>query len=155
MKTYPLSASDILSDPTLDVVFIPVNMVGVMGKGLAKQFADTYPNLIRAYHEGCEDGRVRNDLSGVSVTDVATGIEYVFFPTKDHWRDMSRINDIVYRLLHILHANESRWLDCHIGLPMLGMGLGGIRKSDGIPAIANVLDEFNLNVTFYDNTPYI
>ena len=35
-----------------------VNTVGIMGKGIALQFKDTYPNNFQAYQQACKDGTI-------------------------------------------------------------------------------------------------
>ena len=72
-----------------------VNCVGVMGKGVALEFKRRWPDNFRAYRKLCESGGLRPgkvfvyeqaDLFG------GDGRRYlVNFPTKDHWRDPSRI----------------------------------------------------------------
>ena len=37
----------------------PVNCVGVMGKGLARQFRDQFPDNYRVYRDACDRGEVK------------------------------------------------------------------------------------------------
>ena len=73
----------------------PVNIVGVMGKGLALQFRKRFPDMFRAYVRACKAGEVQPGRMWIYRTDMTAGPEFVIcFPTKRHWRDKSDIEDI-------------------------------------------------------------
>lgn len=69
-----------------------VNTVGVMGKGIAPQFKQTYPDMFREYAQAA--ARARDLQTGrrfVWQTGATTGPRLVMdFPTKRHWRSASR-----------------------------------------------------------------
>ena len=73
-----------------------VNTVGIMGKGIALQFKQAYPQVFRAYEQACKAGAVQ--LGKVQVHDLGGlvgGPRWIInFPTKGHWRAGSRIADI-------------------------------------------------------------
>ena len=71
---------------------IPVNCEGVMGAGLAKQFATKYPHLFNEYKAQCEDKRIRIGNIGCSCDN---GRWFVYFPTKDHWREDASIEAVI------------------------------------------------------------
>ena len=102
-----------------------VNCVGIMGAGLALQFKKIYPANFAAYQKACRNGQVRPGRSFV-FTNRSTPPEYIInFPTKRHWRDSSRIEDIeagLKDLIGIIRANNIR----SIAIPPLGAGLGGL-----------------------------
>jgi O-acetyl-ADP-ribose deacetylase (regulator of RNase III) len=67
----------------------PVNLVpGVMGKGLALEFRRRWPGLGQIHRAHCTAGQIAPGR----VSAPAPGI--IFFPTKRHWRDPSRVEDI-------------------------------------------------------------
>ena len=45
-----------LFDSPAKVLVNTVNTVGVMGKGIAKEFKGIYPEMFKAYKQRCEDG---------------------------------------------------------------------------------------------------
>ena len=73
-----------------------VNTVGVMGKGIALQFRQAYPEMYRAYEKACQDGEV--NLGQVQVFDIGGLVGgprwLINFPTKAHWRAKSRLADV-------------------------------------------------------------
>src|SRR6266536_6166654 len=72
-----------------------VNTVGVMGKGIALQFKRAYPANFRAYREACARGDVRIGSVWTFDSGVLGPRRFVLnFPTKRHWRDGSRLDDI-------------------------------------------------------------
>jgi O-acetyl-ADP-ribose deacetylase (regulator of RNase III) len=118
-----------------------VNCVGVMGKGIALEFRRRFPRMFEAYRRRCEAGRLRPGRVW-AVRD--GGRVIVSFPTKDHWRDGSRIQDVEagLRSLRELLVNEGI---SSVALPALGCGLGGLdwdvvaaaihRELDGLPGV--------------------
>ena len=78
-----------------------VNTVGVMGKGVALQFRQAYPEMYRAYQKACDAKDVR--LGQVQVFDLGGlvgGPRWIInFPTKGHWKAKSRLKDIEVVLL--------------------------------------------------------
>ena len=70
-------------DSNCEVLVNPVNMVGVSGAGLAKQFAIRFPIPTAEYARYCHLKEIRN---GRWVRDSVTTKVIYFFPTKEHWR---------------------------------------------------------------------
>lgn len=112
-----------------------VNCVGVMGKGIAAEFKKRFPAMYADYRQRCDAGRVRlgepyhyRDVVGASIIN---------FPTKDHWRSPSRLEDIV-RGLDYLVAHLPQW--GHLaGLAAAGLrqrwaGMGAGRAGDAAQA---------------------
>ena len=72
----------------------PVNCVGVMGRGLAFQFRHRFPANYGAYRDACARREVRPGRCFVFDASAGPARFVVNFPTKRHWRDRSRIEDI-------------------------------------------------------------
>jgi O-acetyl-ADP-ribose deacetylase (regulator of RNase III) len=114
-----------------------VNCVGVMGRGIALQFKQAYPANCKAYEDACRRGDVKPGRMFVFETPregtaCGCGAPYVYiinFPTKRHWKDMSRIEDIESGLLALAAEIRNRGIRS-IALPPLGCGLGGLAWSD-------------------------
>jgi O-acetyl-ADP-ribose deacetylase (regulator of RNase III) len=118
-----------------------VNCVGVMGRGLALQFKQAFPANFKAYETAC---RARAVVPGGMFTfDNGALIKprYIInFPTKRHWRDGSRIEDIQSGLKALID-NVHRLGIRSIALPPLGCGLGGLNWRDVQPMIENSFSE--------------
>lgn len=104
-------------DCTQRNLLIPVNCVGVMGKGLALQTAQRYPQVLAPYRQMCRDGILvpgRPQVISVSETQ-----NLVMFPTKEHWRNASRIE-------WICEGFQCLYIQGSVAIPRLGCGLGGL-----------------------------
>ena len=126
-----------------------VNCVGVMGKGIAAEFKKRYPNMFRDYKARCDAGLVRlgrpylySDLMGVCIIN---------FPTKDHWRSPSRLQDIADGLDYFV-AHYSEWGITSIAVPPLGCGNGGLEWSAVGPLIYQKLNPLPIVLEMY--APY-
>jgi O-acetyl-ADP-ribose deacetylase (regulator of RNase III) len=104
-----------------------VNTVGVMGKGIALQFRQAFPEMYRTYEQACKDGEVR--LGEVQVYDLGGlvgGPRWIInFPTKGHWRANSRLADIERGLANLV-AKVREFNIRSIAVPPLGCGSGGL-----------------------------
>lgn len=99
-----------------------VNCVGVMGKGIALQFKQAYPENFRVYESACTAKEVRPGRMLIVATGVLIGPRFVInFPTKRHWRDNSRIEDIDAGL-NALIDDVRRLKISSIAVPPLGCG---------------------------------
>jgi O-acetyl-ADP-ribose deacetylase (regulator of RNase III) len=105
-----------------------VNCVGVMGRGIALQFKNAYPENFKAYKAACDRCEVRAGQMFVFTTGAKNPRHIINFPTKRHWRDSSRLEDIQSGLTDLVHV--IRRLDVRsIAVPALGCGLGGLEWS--------------------------
>ncbi|WP_292754262.1 macro domain-containing protein [Nostoc sp. NMS4] len=72
-----------------------VNCVGVMGKGIALQFKQAYPENFRHYEKACKANEVQPGRMFTVATGSLLNPKYIInFPTKRHWRNNSKIEDI-------------------------------------------------------------
>ncbi len=104
-----------------------VNCVGVMGRGIALQFKNLFPENFKAYAEACKREEVQPGRMFVFETGQMIGApSYIInFPTKRHWRGKSRMEDIEAGL-HALAQEIAERNIRSIALPSLGSGLGGL-----------------------------
>ncbi|MCM3869282.1 MAG: macro domain-containing protein [Pyrinomonadaceae bacterium] len=114
-----------------------VNCVGIMGRGIALQFKNAFPENFKAYVAACERNEVQPGQMLIFKTGRLTNPKYIInFPTKRHWRGKSRIEDIDAGLVAL--SNEVRSRNIHsIAIPPLGSGLGGLDWSNVRPRIEN------------------
>jgi len=103
-----------------------VNCVGVMGKGIALQFKQAYPENFNRYQNACKENQVKIGQMFISEIGEGQNPHYLInFPTKQHWRDNSRLDDI--RLgLTALAEEISRLKIQSVAIPALGCGNGGL-----------------------------
>ena len=115
----------------------PVNCVGVMGKGLALAFKNWYYDNYLAYHKACKENLVH---LGKMFFYPREELPYwiVNFPTKHHWKDKSRLEDIECGLIALSYWLSEKKIPS-IAIPPLGCGLGGLDKKDVYPLIAHHL----------------
>ncbi len=113
-----------------------VNTVGIMGKGIALQFKQAYPQMFRAYERDCKSGEVK--LGKAQVFDLGGlvgGPRWIInFPTKGHWRVGSRMEDIESGLKDLV-ATINRLHVRSVAVPPLGCGNGGLDWNDVRPRI--------------------
>lgn len=109
----------------VDALVNPVNCVGVMGKGLALQFKTAYPEVFRAYRAAAQRGEVVPGRMHVHPTGRSQPRFIVNFPTKRHWREPSRLDDIEAGLADLVERISALAIRS-IALPALGAGLGGL-----------------------------
>jgi O-acetyl-ADP-ribose deacetylase (regulator of RNase III) len=118
-----------------------VNSVGVMGRGIALQFKEAFPENFKAYAAACKRDEVRPGRMFVFETGAPTGPRYIVnFPTKVHWRGKSRLEYIESGLEAL--AGEVRERNIRsIAIPPLGAGLGGLAWSEVRPLIERAMAE--------------
>ena len=102
-----------------------VNCVGIMGRGIALQFKDAYPENFKAYEAACACEEVQPGRMFVFETGQLTPKYIINFPTKRHWRGKSRMEDIDTGLKALAGEIRSRRIRS-IAIPPLGSGLGGL-----------------------------
>ena len=108
----------------------PVNTVGVMGKGLAKQFKDNYPLNYYSYLRAYELGQLQIGEVHLFRVNRSTYPHYIInFPTKRDWRHKSKLTYIqrgLNALVNCVHNNDIQ----SVALPALGCGEGGLNFHD-------------------------
>ncbi|WP_294192804.1 macro domain-containing protein [uncultured Sphingomonas sp.] len=119
----------------VDALVNTVNCVGVMGRGIALQFKNAFPENFEAYAAACADELVNPGSMFIFETGELGFPKYIInFPTKRHWRGKSRIEDIELGL-EALKADVVRLGIRSIAIPPLGSGLGGLNWSEVKPRI--------------------
>jgi len=126
-----------------------VNCVGVMGRGLALQFKNAYPENFRAYKAACDQKEVQPGRMFVYETGQPVPRFIINFPTKRHWRDKSRIEDIEAGLVDLVRVIREKDIRS-IAIPPLGCGLGGLNWREVRPCIEQALEQLtNVNVLVF------
>jgi O-acetyl-ADP-ribose deacetylase (regulator of RNase III) len=130
-----------------------VNTVGVMGKGVALMFKESFPKNFKAYEEACKAGEVRIGSVFVTEREDFLGPKWIInFPTKDHWRAPSKIRWIVDGLEDLKRVIKEKHIRS-IALPPLGAGNGGLNWKEVRPLIQKALGDLNdVQVIVYEPT---
>jgi O-acetyl-ADP-ribose deacetylase (regulator of RNase III) len=143
-----------LLDDKAEALVNTVNTVGVMGKGVALMFKEAFPDNFQAYVDACKRKEIR--VGRVFVTERLNWIGgprwIVNFPTKQHWRNPSKIEWIEEGLQDLKRFLIERKVKS-IALPALGSGNGGLDWTDVKPAIAAAFGDLpDIDVTVYEPT---
>lgn len=113
-----------LLEAEVEALVNPVNCVGVMGRGLALAFRTRFPDNFEAY-AACRRGAVVPGEMFVFGTGRPQPRWIVNFPTKRHWRERSRMEDLARGLSSLADTIREREIRS-LALPALGCGLGGL-----------------------------
>jgi len=141
---------DILGSDT-EAVVNTVNCVGIMGRGIALQFKNAYPDNFKAYAAACQRHEVQPGRMFVFETGQLGRPRFIInFPTKRHWRGKSRIEDIEAGLKALVAEVRSRRISS-IAIPPLGSGLGGLSWTSVKPLIERAAAELpDVEVIVYE-----
>lgn len=120
-----------------------VNCVGIMGRGIALQFKNDFPENFKAYEAACAREEVQPGRMFVFETRTLTNPKFIInFPTKRHWRGKSRMEDIESGLTALVGEIRTRGIRS-VAIPPLGSGLGGLNWSDVRSRIVEALRDLN------------
>jgi O-acetyl-ADP-ribose deacetylase (regulator of RNase III) len=128
-----------------------VNCVGIMGRGIALQFKNEFPQNFKAYEAACAHEEVQPGRMFVFETGMLTNPKFIInFPTKRHWRGKSRMEDIDAGLVALVEEIRQRGIRS-IAIPPLGSGLGGLDWAEVRPRIEAALRGIDdLSVTIFE-----
>ncbi|WP_262407508.1 type II toxin-antitoxin system antitoxin DNA ADP-ribosyl glycohydrolase DarG [Pseudomonas simiae] len=125
-----------LLEAAAEALINTVNTEGVMGKGIALQFKQAFPEMFKDYQFACKRKEV--ELGKVYIYDLGGlvgGPRWVVnFPTKGHWRSKSKIDSIKNGLDDLVDSIIKLGIRS-IAVPPLGCGLGGLDWRDVEPVI--------------------
>lgn len=129
-----------------------VNCVGVMGKGIALGFKERFPSMYADYKDRCQRGEV--NLGRPYLYKQEGGPWILNFPTKDHWRGLSRISDISEGLEYLVSHYEE-WGIKSLAVPPLGCGNGQLDWAVVGPTLFRYLSRLAIPVELFapDRTP--
>ena len=140
-----IQTGNLLDAPT-EAIVNTVNCVGVMGRGLARQFRQAFPENFKLYETACRADAVQPGQMFVTGTGRLFGHpRYIInFPTKRHWRNPSRGEDIESGLVALVAEIQQRGIRS-IAIPPLGCGNGGLKWvvvrpliEEALPAVPDV-----------------
>lgn len=110
----------------------PVNLVGVMGAGIAREVARRWPQCLEPYRAACRDGRLRR---GTVLAWQRPGEGLVIHtPTKQHWREPSELA-LLRASIEALLGEATALAVRTVHVPHLGCGLGTLSWDDVRPML--------------------
>lgn len=135
--------------PKGSVIAIPVNTVGVHGRGLALYMRTMYKTALGRYMRLCKSGKINTgDMEVVQ----EEAFQVALFPTKHQWRNAS-----CTRLIHRSAVRLRNYLDAHgiteVHLPRVGCGkeTGQLDyETDVRPILNEVFANSGIQVNVYD-----
>lgn len=123
-----------------------VNTVGVMGKGLAAEFKARSPDMYKQYRQLCD----KNLFNVGQLWLWKKEPQWILnFPTKQHWKNPSRIEYIEAGLIKFVAKYEEHGIR-EISFPRLGCGNGGLDWSEVRPLMEKHLGKLPILVLIHD-----
>ena len=115
----------------------PVNVVGAMGAGLARQFRERFPENYRIYRMACaaEQFRVGEVLGCYDRGKLILNV-----PTKHHWQHPSTLPMVRAGISALADYIKTQKIPS-VAIPRLGCGLGGLTWEQVSPYLVR---EFSL-----------
>lgn len=115
-----------LLEARVDALVNTVNTVGVMGKGIALMFKERFERNFKLYAAACKAGEVQVGRMFVTETDELVAPRWIInFPTKDHWRNPSRLEWVEAGLVDLKRVLKELNIRS-VAIPPLGAGNGGL-----------------------------
>lgn len=129
-----------------EAVVNPVNTIGVMGKGLARQFRDRYPEMYEDYRKTCREKNLW--IGHLHVYDKVRPT-IINLPTKIHWIDQSQYEYVELGLVALRYELKYREISS-CAIPALGCGNGGLDWNKVKDIIDSVMSNSDADITVYE-----
>jgi len=126
-----------------------VNCEGFMGKGLAYQFKKTFPETNKSYISVCKQGELH---PGKLHYEKEHDKFIINFPTKDKWREKSKIEYIEKGMNALIELLEKKHIKS-IAIPPLGSGNGGLNWQEVKKIVSKYIFPLSNEVEFYIYEP--
>ena len=138
---------DIFKSPA-QVIVNTVNTVGVMGKGIALEFKKRYPDMFQAYRDICDKRKLK---TGSLMLYYEPDHWVLLFPTKENWRNPSRMEYIEAGLAKFSRTYAEKGITS-VAFPKLGCGNGELNWSEVQPVMEKYLKDLPIDVYIYFGT---
>lgn len=139
-----------LLDSSAEALVNTVNTVGVMGKGIALQFKNRFPENFKQYVAACKAKTF--DVGQVLLVEEHTllGQKLIInFPTKKHWKSPSKYEYISVGLVALRDSLMNSSLSS-VAIPPLGCGNGGLDWDRVKPMMEKALDRLDMDIYIYE-----
>ncbi|MCJ8498604.1 macro domain-containing protein [Chryseobacterium salipaludis] len=140
-----------LLDSEAEALVNTVNTVGVMGKGIALQFKNRFPNNFKLYAKACKNKELNvGQLLVTEEEDLLSGKKIIInFPTKTTWRLPSEYQYIESGLTALVKVIEEKNIKS-IAIPPLGAGNGGLDWNRVKPILEKQLAAVDSDIYIYE-----
>lgn len=140
-----------LLDADTEALVNTVNTVGVMGKGIALQFKNMFPNNFKIYAKACSNNEVKTGkMLVVEEQSLLRGNKIIInFPTKTDWRKPSEYSYIEQGLKDLVQVIKTRNIKS-IAIPPLGSGNGGLDWNKVKEILVKYLSGLDCKVYIYE-----
>ena len=126
----------------------PVNIKGIMGKGLALAFKTKYPAHFENYKRACQNGEMTTNK--VLAYQEKNGPMIICLATKADWRDSSKMEYVSAGLDDLVKQIKTLGIRS-VAIPKLGCGLGGLDWNKIRPLIVEKMSSLDgINVEIYE-----
>lgn len=124
---------------------IPVNTVGVMGKGLALYCKQRWPTVWHAYKKHCKEKKFREELL---IVPIVCSQQILLLPTKNHWKEDSN-QWLIEHSLKLLARDYQKLGITSLAIPKIGCGNGNMDFDIVRSLIYHYLDPIDIPVKIY------
>ncbi|MDI9881303.1 type II toxin-antitoxin system antitoxin DNA ADP-ribosyl glycohydrolase DarG [Flectobacillus longus] len=140
-----------LLESKADALVNTVNIVGVMGKGIALQFKSMFPRNFKLYASACKNKEIQiGQLLVNEEESLLTGKKIIInFPTKTHWRLPSEYQYIETGLVELIKVIKENNIKS-IAIPPLGAGNGGLDWNKVKQLLEKYLKDLDCDITIYE-----
>jgi O-acetyl-ADP-ribose deacetylase (regulator of RNase III) len=127
-----------------------VNTVGVMGKGIALQFKNMFPQNFKLYAHACRNNEVKVGKLLITEEAILSGKKIIInFPTKTNWRLPSEYQYIESGLGELVKLIKDRNIKS-IAIPPLGAGNGGLDWKKVKQLLEQYLSNVDCEILIYE-----
>lgn len=140
-----------LLDSKAQALVNTVNTVGVMGKGIALQFKNMFPNNFKLYSIACKNKELNVGQLLVTEEESLLGGKQIIinFPTKTNWRLPSEYEYIEEGLIELAKLIKEKSIKS-IAIPPLGSGNGGLDWNKVKPLLEKYLANVDCDIYIYE-----
>ncbi|HOS57748.1 MAG TPA: macro domain-containing protein [Bacteroidales bacterium] len=140
-----------LLDSEAEALVNTVNTVGVMGKGIALQFKNMFPNNFKLYANACKNKEVKiGELFVTEEEALLSGKKIIInFPTKTNWRLPSEYQYIESGLTELVKVIKEKNIKS-IAIPPLGAGNGGLDWNKVKQILEKYLGDLDCEIFIYE-----
>jgi len=148
----------------MQTLTVSVNVVGVMGKGLASRAKYQFPDVYVYYQDLCRKRKLQmgkpqlykreasfeHELADepLSLSNANSEKWFLLFPTKHHWRDIADMKGIEDGLQWLVKSYKEEGIKS-LAIPALGCGLGKLEWHEVGPLMCKYLRIIDVPVSIY------
>lgn len=120
-----------------------VNCFGVMGAGIALEFKLRYPEMYEDYVIKCEQKEMK--IGRPKLFKYSEGLWIMNFPTKNHWKNPSKMAYIEEGLKYFVENYKKANIDS-IAFPKLGTNNGGLNWAEVKALMEKYLNALDIDI---------